>query len=56
MERRILPSCPTQSCLWLQGLCDSVSTEVSVGGSANLSVSITSLAGTIARDGKGFAI
>ena len=42
--------------LWLQNLCGFISTKVSVGGCADLSVSITSLAGTVVRDGEGFAI
>ena len=56
MERRILPSCPTHFNLRLGGLCDFVSTKVSVGGLTDLSVVGTSLAGSLVCDVKGFAI
>ena len=42
--------------LRIWNLCGSASTKVSVGGCADLSVSITSLAGTIVSGGKGFVI
>ena len=56
MERRILPSCPTQFNLRPGELCDFVSTKVSVEGLADLNVTRTSLAGTIACDGEGVVI